>query len=161
MASFERFVHLVTKYSDRIAQVSVAAMMLLTVGNILLRIIWKPIVGTYDYVEFIGATLVAFAIAYCAVRKGHISVELVVTRFPQRIQGIIGTIVGVLSLGIFGLVTWQSLLYATDAFRQGDVSMGALKPFYPYIYAMAFGTALLCLVIVVDLGKALVKAVKG
>lgn len=136
------------------------AMMLLTVGNILLRIAERPIFGTYDFVRFIGAILIAFAIAYCAVQRGHISVELVVARFPQRVQGIIGSITGFLSLGIFAVITWQCLVLANDMWRVGEVSMSALLPFYPYIYGVAFGCALLCLVILVDIGKSLAKAVK-
>ena len=136
-------------------------MMLLVVGNILLRVVWRPIFGTYDIVGFIGAILVAFAIAYCAVQRGHIAVELVVTRFPKRVQGIIGSITGIFSLGIFGLITWQCLVLANDMWRLGELSMSAHMPFYPYIYGVAFGCALLCLVILVDLGKSLAEAVKG
>jgi TRAP-type C4-dicarboxylate transport system permease small subunit len=158
---FDKVVSSVTRFFDRIAQAGVMAMMLLVVGNILLRAVWKPIFGTYDYVEFIGATLVAFAIAYCAMQKGHISVELVVTRFSERVQGIISSVTDILSLGIFGLITWQSLLFAHDTWRVGGSSMGALVPNYPYMYGVAFGIALLCLVILFNLGKSLIKAVSG
>lgn len=162
MVYFDRVVHSLSKFCDRIAQGAVMAMMLLVVANIIWRVVPKigrPIFGTYDVVGFIGATLVAFAIAYCAVQRGHISVELVVARFPQRVQGIIGSITGFLSLGIFAVITWQCVVLANDMRRVGEVSMSALLPFYPYIYGVAFGCALLCLVISVDLGKSLAKAV--
>jgi TRAP-type C4-dicarboxylate transport system permease small subunit len=161
LAVFDKVVSSVTRFFDRVAQAGVAAMMLLVVGNILMRIAWKPIFGTYDYVEFIGALMVAFALGYCAVQKGHISVELVIARLPERVQGIVGSITNILSLVIFGLITWQCLLFAHDTWRVGGTSMGALVPNYPYIYGVAFGIALLCLVILVDLGKSLVKAVSG
>jgi TRAP-type C4-dicarboxylate transport system permease small subunit len=161
MAFFEKAVRLLTKYCDRIAQMGVMAMMLLAVSNIILRLVWKAIMGTYDYIEFIGATLVAFAIAYCALQKGHIQVELIVSRFPRRVQGVIGGITGILGLGIFSVITWQSLIFAGDMRRSGDVSMTMLLPFYPYIYGLAFGTGLLCLVVLMDLIKDLTKVVKG
>lgn len=161
MAFFDRFVRLLTIYCDRIAQVGVVAMMAIAVGNILLRIVWRPITGTYDFISFIGATLVAFALAYCAVQKGHIQVELVVARFSDRAQGIIGSITGILSLGIFAVVTWRCLVFANDMWQLGELSMTSLLPFYPYIYGIAFGCALLCLVILVEIYKSLVKAAKG
>jgi TRAP-type C4-dicarboxylate transport system permease small subunit len=161
MAFFEKAVRLLTTYCDRIAQMGVMAMMTLAVVNIILRLVWKAIMGTYDYIEFIGAILVSFAIAYCALQKGHIQVELIVSRFPRRVQGVIGTITGLLSLGIFSLITWQSLIFAGDMRRSGDVSMTMLLPFYPYIYGLAFGTGLLCLVVLTELIKDLTKAVKG
>jgi len=161
VASFDRFVRLLSKYCDRIAQAAVVAMMLLVVGDIVLRAVWRPVPGTYDVVGFIGAVLVSFAIAYCAVQGGHISVELVVARLSQRVQLIINVITGILSLGIFALVTWQCLILAEDMRQVGEVSMSALIPFYPYIYGVAFGCALLCLVILVDLGKSLAEVAKG
>ena len=87
--------------------------------------------------------------------------ELLVARFSPRAQGIVDSLTGILSLGIFSLVTWQSIALANDMRRAGETSMTSLQPFYPYIYAIAFGCALLCLVILVDLMKSVVKAVKG
>jgi TRAP-type C4-dicarboxylate transport system permease small subunit len=137
------------------------AMMLLVAGDILLRIFWHPIAGTYDYVSFIGVILVAFALAYCAVNRGHIQVELLVDRLPSRVQGIIGVITGLMGASIFALVTWQSVAYANNMRAVGETSMTALVPYYPYIYCIAFGSALLCLVVIVDLMKSVVRAVRG
>jgi TRAP-type C4-dicarboxylate transport system permease small subunit len=161
MAFFERAVHAVAKICDRIAQAAVVAMLLLVVGNILLRIVWKPILGTYDLAGFIGAILIAFAIGYCALQRGHIQVELLVARLPERVQGIIDSITGILSLGIFSLITWQCNLLANHIRRVGEVSMSAHISYYPYIYGVAFGCGLLCMVILVDLIKSLVKVMKG
>jgi len=158
---FERMVSSLAQICDRIAQVAVVAMLFLVVGNILLRIVWKPILGTYDIAGFIGAILIGFAIAYCALEKGQIQVELLVARLPERAQGIIGSITGILSLGIFSLVTWQCIVLANDMRRVGEVSMSAHISFYPYIYGIAFGCGLLCVVILIDLIKSLVKVIKG
>lgn len=160
MDYFYRILKFLTRLCDRIAQVGVFAMLLIVFSNILGRMIWKPIYGTYDYVSFISAILVAFAIAYCALQKGHIQVELLVARFPERVQGIVGSITGFLSLGIFSLITWQCVVFAKDMRRTGELTMTMQIPFYPYIYAIAFGCGLLCLVILVDIIKSLVQAVK-
>lgn len=161
MDFFDRVVSLLSKLCDQIAQIGVFVMFLLIIGNILGRKVWKPIYGTYDYVCFIAAIVVAFALAYCALQKGHIQVEVLVARFSERAQGIIGSITNILSLGIFSLITWQCVVLANDMRRAGELSMTALVPFYPYIYAIAFGCALLCLVILADLIKSLVKVMKG
>jgi TRAP-type C4-dicarboxylate transport system permease small subunit len=161
VAFFDRIVRSLSKFCDQIAQAGVFAMFLLVVGNILLRKVWKPIYSSYDYVCFIAAIMIAFALPYCAVQKGHTQVELLVSHFPQRAQGIIGSITNILSLGLSSLITWQSIVLANDMRRAGELSMTSLVPFYPYIYAVAFGFALLSLVILVDLIKSLVKAVKG
>ena len=160
MFFLERIVHLVCKYFDWVARVGVVAMMLIVVANIVLRAAGKPILGTYDFVSFIGATLVAFAIAYCAVQKGHIEVELVVSRFPERARETINCITSFFSFVIFSIVTWQCVALGNDMWRHGELSMTALLPFYPYLYGVAFGFILLCLVILVNFIKSLAKVVK-
>jgi len=161
MDYFNRIVNFFTKFCDWIAQAAVVAMLLLLIGNILGRKVWKPIYGTFDFVSFINTILVAFAIPYCALKKGHTQVELVLERFSQRVQGIIDGITGILSLGIFSLITWQCVVFAIDMKRSGELSMTSLVPFYPYVYGIAFGCALLCLVILADLIKSAAKAVRG
>jgi TRAP-type C4-dicarboxylate transport system permease small subunit len=161
VAIFESIVRWVSKVCDKIAQAGLFAMLLLATSNILLRKFGKPIYGAYDYVCFISTIVVAFSIAHCAVQRGHTQVELVVARFSRRAQGIVDSITGLLSLGIFFLITWQSISFGNDMRRAGELSMTSLEPFYPYIYAIAFGCALLCLVILVNVMNSVVKAVKG
>ena len=161
MAYIERIVNSITKFFDKVSQAGVFAMLVLVLANILGRKVWKPIYGAFDYACFISAILVAFAIPYCGMKRGHIRVEMFVERFPGRVQGIIDSITNIFSLGIFFLITWQCVVFANDMRRSGELSMTSLAPFYPYIYAIAFGIGLLCIVILIDLIKSLIKAVKG
>jgi len=159
MAYFERVIHSLTRMCDRLAQCAVVAMMLIVVGNIVLRILWRPIYGTYDVVMILGSIAVAFALGYCAVQRGHIAVEIVMERFSQRVQAIVDSITGILGVGIFAIIAWQCWVYGTDMWRCGEVSMSVYIPLHPFIYGVGFGCALVCMVILVDLIKALDKAV--
>ena len=160
MAYFDRGIHSLSRLCDRIAQCAVVAMMLIVVGNILFRIFWRPIYGTYDVVMLLGSILVAFALGYCAVRRGNIAVELVIALLPQRVQAIIDSITGILSVGIFAIIAWQSWVYGTDMWERGEVTMSVYIPVHPFIYGVGFGCAVLCIVVLVDLIKALDKAVR-
>jgi TRAP-type C4-dicarboxylate transport system permease small subunit len=161
VASFERIFNLITKFFDKISQAGVFAMLVLVIGNILGRKVGKPIYGAFDYACFLSAILVAFAIPYCGMKRGHIRVEMFVAQLPGRVQGIIDSITNILGFGIFSLITWQCVVLANDMRRAGELSMTSLTPFYPYIYAIAFGCGLLCIVILIDLIKSLIKVVKG
>lgn len=107
------------------------AMMLLVGGNILLRILGKPIVGTYDWTGLIGTIFIALALGYCGVQRNHVRVEFIVARFSQRVQAVVDSITGILSLGLFALAAWQSVVLGNDLWRKGDVSMTVQAPFYP------------------------------
>ena len=160
MVKFESLINLISKYCDRIAQVAVMLMMLLVVANIVGRPFGASIFGTLDFVGFINAVLVAFALAYCAIHKGHIEVEMVVSRLPERIQVIISIFTNFLGFGIFAVITWQCFLLAVDKLVGNEVSITALVPFHYYIFAVAFGCALLCMVILINLIKSVLKVVK-
>lgn len=160
MIPLERGVRFLSKTFDQIAQAGVFAMTILIVVNILLRKAGKPIHGTYDYVSFIGAIVVAFSLASCAINKGHAQVGLLVERFSERTQGVIDSITGILGLVMLLIVTWQCVALGNDMRQAGELSMTSLVPFHPYIYAVAFGCALACFPILVDTLGALSKAVK-
>jgi TRAP-type C4-dicarboxylate transport system permease small subunit len=160
MVYVERLVHLLSRWCDRIAQGAVVAMMLMLGGNILLRIFGKPILGTYDWTGLIGVILIALGLGYCGVLRGHVRVEFILARFPQRVQAVVDSITGILSLGLFALAVWQSVVLGNEMWRKGDVSITVQTPFHPFVYAIAFGCALLWLVIFVETMKSLSKAVR-
>ena len=138
-----------------------ALMMLLTASDVTLRYVFnKPIVGSFDLTEYMMAIVVAFSLAYCAVMKGHVRVELVVSRFSERAQAIIDTITGLLGLGLFSLITWQCCVYIKVLFASKLASSVLLIPAFPFVGVVAFGSALLTLVLLVDFLDFLSQAVR-
>ena len=136
-------------------------MMFLTVGDVVGRYFFNaPISGTFELTKFMLALVVFFAIAYTQVRKGHISIDVVVSRFSPRAQAIIDSITYFFSLGLFSLVTWQSAVHANRLFEAHQVSGVLSLPIYPFVIAVAVGSLLFCLVLLVDFLRSLAKAVK-
>lgn len=156
MNLFFHLVRFITKFCDKIAQIGVLLMLILVVGNIIGRKIWKPIFGVYDYVSYIGVIIVSFSIAYCALQKGHTQVELIIARFSKRTQSIVEFFTNLMSLVIFMLACWQLVIFGNDMRKAGELSMTSLTPFYPFIYTVAIGCGLLCLVIISDIIKSLI-----
>lgn len=144
-----------------ISQVSLAALIILVVLNIILRKVWHAIFGTYDFVGFMTSIIVAFGVGYLALRKGHIAVDMFMEKLPKRVQAWIDGIGSLLSFGIFGVVTWQCVVFGNAVLKSGERSMTSLTPFYPFLWVLAVGFAILCLVLFMDFIKNLAKAVKG
>lgn len=160
MVYLERAVYLLSRWSDRVAQGALVTIMLLIVGNVLLRIAWEPILGTYDLVSFLGAVLISFALAHCAVQKGHVAVGVVVERLSQRTQAITDSITGILSVGVFAMIGWQCIVYATKLWQGNVLSYTLLVPYFPLVYGVGFGCIILSLVLLVGFFKSVAKAVK-
>ena len=65
-------------------------MVLTTVVDVFLRYLFNsPILGSYELTEFMMAILVFGSVAYTMVVKGHVTVDLVITRLPARAQAIL------------------------------------------------------------------------
>jgi len=120
----------------------------------------RPVEGTYELTEYMMAFVVGFGIAYCAVLKGHISIELVVSRLPQRTQAIIDTVTYFISMVLLGLITWQYVLHLPESFQSGRLSVILYIPLYPFVAVVLLGSAVLTLVLITQFVENLSKAVK-
>ena len=171
MASFEKISKNLAKVLYWVAGIAIVTMMLLTCADVILRfsvtlyrtLKWellssiKPIPGTYELVCFLGSVAVAFAMAHTSVEKGHVAVSLVVQLLPAKVQALIDTTTGVFAFVLFALLSWQSVLYATELHESGRVSLTLELPFYPFVYGISFAAAAVCLVLLVEIFSNLLK----
>ncbi|MCX5824136.1 MAG: TRAP transporter small permease, partial [Deltaproteobacteria bacterium] len=104
--------------------------------------------------------IVSFALALTSLEKGHIAVEILMEKLPPRVQVGIETVTSLIGASLFGLLTWQSLIYAADMRQSGEVSVTLTMPIYPFIYGIAAGSAMLVLVLLADGLRAAIRTVK-
>ncbi len=142
-----------------VACAAVIAMMLLSTADVVLRMFGKPIPGTYELIGFLGTIIVSFALAFTSMEKGHIAVEILVEKLPQRAQFAIETFTNLVSFLVFGLITHQAFIYALDIKKSGEVSLTLQMPIYPFIFGMTVGFGLLCLLLIADFIKSLQRTV--
>ncbi len=131
------------------------AMILLTCGNIFLRIVWVPIKGTFELMGFFGAVVSAFALGYTQIKKGHISVDVVVNTFSDKTRRFLNIINSLLCMIFFILVAWQITKWSGTLVRTGEVTETLQMIYYPFTYALAFGCAVLALVFLTDFLKSI------
>ena len=138
-----------------------AAMMVLTASDVTLRYVFnRPIVGSFDLTEYMMAIVVSFGLAYCAFFRGHVSVDIIVSRLPQRAQAVIDGITGLLGIFLFALITWQSWIYMKLLFNSGLESTVLLIPRYPFAGLVCLGSAFLTIALLVNFLEFLSQAVE-
>jgi len=133
-----------------VSAAAVVFIMLLTCADVVMRLFDRPIPGTYELVGYFGAVIIAFALAYTFVERGHICVELLVDRLPARPRAFIEGTGYLLSAVLFGLLAWQSQVYAMDLIESGEVSPTIGIPTWPFVYSLAAGCGMLSLVLFLD-----------
>jgi TRAP-type C4-dicarboxylate transport system permease small subunit len=132
-----------------------AAMVLLTCGNILLRIVWVPIPGTFELMGFFGAVTAAFALGYTQLRRGHIAVDVLIGRFSRGTRRALDAVNSLVCMIFFAVVAWQIGLKATVLMRSGEVTETLRVAYHPFTYGVAVGCGALALVFFADLVRAI------
>jgi len=130
-------------------------MIVLTCANIVLRVTWLPVRGTFELMGFFGAIVTAFALSSTQQKRGHIAVDVLVNSFSPKTRQFVTMINRVTCMGFFGVATWQLAKKATILWNTGEVTETLRIIYYPFIYAVAFGCAALSLVFCIDLAKSL------
>lgn len=152
MESFVRLIEKLSRNLDRVAGWALVAIMLLVVGNVILRLFGQPIEGTYEWVSFLASLAIGLALAQCALEDGHLSVTFLVDKLPRRLGAFILFCGGAVTVVFLAFTTWAIGRYATSMVSSGEVGMNTHIPFYPFIYLMALGFLVFCLVIFIKLG---------
>lgn len=143
------------KAFNLLACAAVVAMMLLSTTDVVLRLFGKPISGAYELVGFLGTIVVSFALAFTSMEKGHIAVELLVEKLPQRAQLAIESFCNLIGALLFGMLAYKAIRYALDIKESGEVSSTLQMPIYPFIFGMSVGFGLLFLLLIADFFKSL------
>jgi TRAP-type C4-dicarboxylate transport system permease small subunit len=144
-----------------LAGVFLVGMVALTCTNILLRTLWVPVQGTFELMGFAGALVTAFALGYTQIKKGHISVDVLVETFSPKIKRILVFINNVICCAFFGLAAWQLAVKAGTLEATGEVTETLGIIYYPFIYAVALGCFVLALVMLTDIARQIIAPKEG
>jgi len=156
--SLENLINPVIEFINRIGTVILLFMVLLLGVNVALRyILRKPIKGSVELEEFLLVILVFFGVAYTAVKKRHIRVDLVLKRLSESTQAVISSITAAMSIGLCVVMTWQIIVYAQIRWATKAESIILNLPLFPFICVAAFGSALLGLAILIEFLRSLDK----
>jgi TRAP-type C4-dicarboxylate transport system permease small subunit len=149
--SLNRIVHPLVRITNSVAAVILVAMMFLAAMDVLLRYLFnRPISGAMELTEYMMVILVSLGLAYCAFVKGHVSVEVLTSRFSLKVQAILNCITYLLSFGFFSLITWQSIKYIRLMFKSHLISAVLHIPAFPFIAMLSLGSLAFSLVLLAD-----------
>jgi TRAP-type C4-dicarboxylate transport system permease small subunit len=123
-------------------------MMALTCVDVVGRLFRYPVFGSVELMSLMGAIAVAMALPYTHSVKGHIGVEIVIDKLPRTLRKVIELVTGILSLVLFGIVTWKMFEYSVKMMESGEVSMNLGLPEYLIIGVVGFGFVMFSMTII-------------
>lgn len=131
---------------------AIFVMMLLVTSDVSARQFFNsPIAGQPEITEMLMVFSVYLGMAYTQRDGGHIGLDILINRMPDTLRIACQWITHILSLIINGIVAVYALLQAIQAFTEGTRSIFLYWPMWPLPFAVALGSFILCLRLIVDL----------
>lgn len=124
-------------YVGGLVLVAIAIITVLSItGRALISVGLGPIKGDFEMVEIGCAIAVFFFLPWCQLKRGHVTVDILVDRMPRRAHAGFGLIGDLCVLLASVIIAWRLYLgfgekfpFGSDALR-ATLSMG-YKPFFP------------------------------
>jgi TRAP-type C4-dicarboxylate transport system permease small subunit len=144
-----------------IASCFLGGMALLTLADVVGRYFFnRPILGTWELVGMMLVFAGTWGFAYAQVMKAHIRVDIVLNKFPPRIQAFMNVISYLLGAAGFALITWQVFFMAKNYFVHDYVTDTLGQPIFPYMIGLCIGAGLITLVLLLDLIESVAEVLK-
>ena len=107
-----------------IASAALVIMMLVVVGDVLLRAVFNtPMQGAYDLVSIMLLVMVAFGIGPVLAKRAEILIDLIDGMVGPKAVRMLGAIASVLSFVVILFISWSMISPAQDAWRWGGYSL--------------------------------------
>ena len=134
---FETVLGKCTKTICYISFIGLLAIMFLNVADVLMAKLASPIMGAYEITSRLLLCTVFAAFAYAQTQKAHITMTLIVSRFPRALRFTFFTLMSYLSVIIAALLTYAAFYQGGVAKAGGTITDILFIPLYPFFYIQA------------------------
>jgi len=131
---------------------------LVTADVILRDTITKPIIGSFELVEYAMVVAVFSAFGITQVNRFHISVDVVVSRLPKRLRAALDALTLLIMFIFFAAAIWIGYDQTLKIAARGAYSQVLLIDRWPFQAMVVIGFASFCLAIARDFVFAVVRA---
>jgi TRAP-type C4-dicarboxylate transport system permease small subunit len=151
-SSFKNSLFVFIRGFNAIGMFALMGMVLLIVVDISLRRFFNsPIPWSMEAVRVMLVVVVFPAIAYCAMHKAHISVDILTSHFSPKFRSILSIITYLMCAGLCAFMAWAAIIYGLDSWESGYITGLLPLPIAPFIFVVALGSILFCLVLLIQL----------
>ena len=152
MSIIEKSVNMLARWLNWMAAGAIVVIMVVVCVNVLSRSLFAmPLKGTVDIVSQMGVFVIGGAIAYTQILKSHIRITLFIDKLPKPVRAFMAALIDTIGIILFGIISWQSILFAKGTYEIGELSEVLKIPIAPFAAVVSAGCIVLTLVLVTDL----------
>lgn len=153
METLFRILLRVSKILSHVGGAALTFMMFLTVADVLMRAVGRPILGTYELVSLSLAIVIGFTIPKVSLDRGHVYMEILLEKLSERDKAIMNTFTRILGLVLFAIIGYNLFLIGNEFRTSGEVSSTLKLPFFPISYFVGVCCFIECFVFMFDIAK--------
>jgi TRAP-type C4-dicarboxylate transport system permease small subunit len=159
---FETGIYQVSRILGICAIIFLVAMMMLTVIDVVMRLLFdKPVTASVEFTEYLMLFVAFLGLAWCAIKGGHIKVEIIVGRLSVRVQEIINSINALIVMGLCFFLGWMAVAESSASREVGFASQITGIPDWPFYILVGFGFAIMFFAMTMILVHSVYKVVKN
>jgi len=159
---FDTIIYQVSRILGIVSIIFLVVMMMLTVTDVVMRLVFdKPVTASMEFTEYLMLFVVFSGLAWCALKDGHIKVEIIIGRLSARVQEIINSVNALVVMGLCGFLAWMAFSESPVTREMGFASEITGIPDWPFYILVTFGFALMFLAMTTILVHSVYKAVKN
>jgi TRAP-type C4-dicarboxylate transport system permease small subunit len=152
LEKIEKGVHLAENIFAGLGGTVLLAMMFLGTIDVSGRYLFNsPITGTMEISGIMMGAIVLLSWAYTQRNKGHITVDLFISRYSPRTKAMITFVMLFISLILFLAITKQSTIIALRSWQEERVMPTLRIPTTPFHSFVPIGAALLCIELIIQM----------
>jgi len=137
----------VSRVCSTVGMVTMGLLMLVIVVAVCARRFFDiPVRGLHDISVLAFSIMVFLPMAWCTITDSHISMDVIVVKFPGSLRNIIAAIILFLTTGTLAIFTWQLFLYGLRLQNMGQTSAILPIPIFPFLYLATLGVLLMTIV---------------
>lgn len=111
----------------------------------------RPIMGTMERGQVLLAMMVFLSWGYTYIMKGHVTVDVLISRLPHRVQIMSNFAATFLSLIFCILIVWRSTVKGLEYLQTGELVYVIHWPLAPFALVAPIGALLLCIVLISEM----------
>ena len=130
-----------TLWLAHIAAFFLALIAVVTFSDVVARYVFNaPFNFSVELTELSMGLIVYLSVGLTTHEDGHISVDVVTLRLPDRIRALLSLVTNALALAFLAFLVWRVWLQAQTLIIKGDVTAVRGWPIWPVAVAMAVGS---------------------
>jgi TRAP-type transport system small permease protein len=147
----EKLVRLVSNLGVLVSMALLLGVMFFTTADVTGRFFGRPIPGSYQISELILVWIICLAWPFTTGAKGHVRVEILLSKLSPPMRERIEFFALLLTLCIFGLILWQGIEMVMMSLRLNDMVSIIDSPLYPFQIVVPLGAFLVCTVLLTQI----------